>query len=341
MSRYPAREHCPHPRDELQNRLVLGGSFGDRISIAGDHQPGGRHRTFGPAPVLLLGLRVVVVDPQEVGREIPEVDVWHPTPILPDGGASQLKGVRRAPAHGTARIDDRLHSGVLILRSMPEVILDDQTLWGMLPAARPVGAAVHHHRRMRIEPPQDLGQWPAGRREKELVDVEERDPTRILSMPFEAVLVSQRLSGDEGPVLDLDDPGVDLRLELRAPVVAASVVVEVEALDALDAVKAHPLRQVARLVAEDRADRERDRRPRAERRRPALPAVAGPTAPVPGPGRSFPEWGRRELSQPFLHRVFDEVGWLLAVVRLASIAVSSGANWTMVSSLTASTGNGS
>src|SRR5262249_39672126 len=79
-----------------------------------------------------------------------------------------------------------------------------------------------------------------------------------------AVFVGGHLPWLERPALNLDDPGVDLRRELGAPVVGASVVVEVEALHSLDAVEAHPLRQVAGFVSEDGADRQRGPRPGAE-----------------------------------------------------------------------------
>src|SRR5215210_1373250 len=145
-------------------------------------------------------------------------------------------------------------------------------------------------------------------------------------MVLEAVLIGAELRGDEWPMLDLDDPGFDLGLEHRAPLVGAAIVVEVEALDALKAVERHPLRQIASLVAEDRTDRERDRRPRAERRRPALSEVAGPPAPVPGLGGALPDRRRHQFPQPLIHRTADEVGSPPAGARAASIFLSSGAN---------------
>src|SRR5215210_8580509 len=115
---------------------------------------------------------------------------------------------------------------------------------------------------------------------------------------LQAVVVGTPLPGHERPVLDLDDAGFDLGLERRAPVVGAAVVVEVEALDALDAVEGDPLRQVARLVAEDRADREGDRRACAEGAGPALPDVAELARPVAQSGSTRPDARRSRFPQP-------------------------------------------
>src|SRR5215210_4880924 len=113
---------------------------------------------------------------------------------------------------------------------------------------------------------------------------------------LQAVVVGTPLPGHERPVLDLDDAGVDLGLERRAPVVGAAVVVEVEALGALEAVERDPLRQVAGLVAEDRADREGDRRACAEGAGPALSHVAELASPGLDATGSRRSPGRRELS---------------------------------------------
>src|SRR5262249_15234460 len=82
------------------------------------------------------------------------------------------------------------------------------------------------------------------------------------------------------------------------PVVARVVLVEVEAFDSLPQVERDPLRQVARLVPEDRADRE-GHRPAAAEIRPAVDQpladpdqalriqLSSPTY-FPGPGTTLP-----------------------------------------------------
>src|SRR5262245_48338699 len=100
-------------------------------------------------------------------------------------------------------------------------------------------------------------------------------------MSLQAVPICEPLPRNEREMLDVDDPRLDLRCELGPPVVTAAVVVEIEALHALDAVEADPLGQVWGLVAEDPADREADRRAGPERRPPALAHV--PHLPAPAP----------------------------------------------------------
>src|SRR5262245_51169644 len=98
-------------------------------------------------------------------------------------------------------------------------------------------------------------------------------------MTFEAVVVGLHLT--LRPVGHLDYSGRDLRRQRRTPVVAAQVVVEVEAFDALQAMEGHPLGEVASLVEEDRADGQLDRRTRSQRARPARTQIADAAIGVP------------------------------------------------------------
>src|SRR5215210_6375514 len=146
---------------------------------------------------------------------------------------------------------------------------------------------------------------------------------------LQAVVVGTPLPGHERPVLDLDDAGVDLGLERRAPVVGAAVVVEVEALGALEAVEGDPLRQVAGLVAEDRADREGDRRACTEGAGPALPDIvelASPSFDATGPRH---DRGGHELSETSRH----------SACRFARRSLSSWSNRRIVLSHTVSGGS--
>src|SRR5262249_39333339 len=196
--------------------------------------------------------------PQEVRRVGNPDHLARRAPILPDGFASQLKLVRRGPAqHRAARIDDRLHPAVtcVLIYITPEVVLGDQTVRWLLPAVGPVCPPVHHHAWTGVEAAQDLRQRPAGGGEQELVDVDERDPAGLGSMTLDAVRVGAPLSGNEGPSENLDYPRCDLWLQLNTPVVAAPVVIQIEALHTLNAMETHPLCQVASFVSEDRAHR--------------------------------------------------------------------------------------
>src|SRR5262245_614433 len=223
-----------------------------------------------------------MIDPQEVGRRLPDRELDRAM-VLPDGGTAEPKVVGGSPSNDTAGIDDRLHLAipVVFIGGPHHVVLDHQALGRLLPAAAPVNPPVRHHSRVGVEAAQELGQAPSRGREEELVAVDEGDPASLVAVAPQAVLVGAQLAGHERPVLDLDDSGLDLRLQLRAPAVRAAVVVQIEALHTLDAVKAHPFRQVARFVPEDGANREPNRRPRAERSRPACPDVAEPAGPIP------------------------------------------------------------
>src|SRR5690349_8709276 len=144
-------------------------------------------------------------------------------------------------------------------------------------------------------------------------------------MVLEAVLVGAKLGGLEGPVLYLDDPRLDFRLELRAPVIRAAVVVKVETLYTLEAVERHPFRQIASLVPKDGTDRKGNRGARAERGRPALPAVARPASPIPDPAGAGKQGSGRDAFAALRHRAAGDAV-LVPPARIESISLSRGMN---------------
>ena len=69
----------------------------------------------------------------------------------------------------------------------------------------------------------------------------------------QAVVVGLELAGDVRPVVQDHEAVLDVGLEHVEVVVRAEVVVEVEALDAHEAVELEPFGEIVRLVAVDRA----------------------------------------------------------------------------------------
>jgi hypothetical protein len=107
---------------------------------------------------------------------------------------------------------------------------------------------------------------------QEFVDVDEGNPARVPPVPPQAVRVCRQLPRVLRPSFQFDTARVGR--ERIAPTIRRPVLVQVEAIDSLGQMKIDPFGQVPRLVAEDRADR--------QRYRPASAEVGGlPDKPLP------------------------------------------------------------
>ena len=106
---------------------------------------------------------------------------------------------------------------------------------------------VHTDAREVLEVTQHFGDGASTGREEELVGVDERDPPNI-GVGRETVIDRLVLATLAVPLLDRDDPAIDVWREHLLVLVRAPGVVQEEALDTHEQVELDPLAQVRRLV---------------------------------------------------------------------------------------------
>ena len=106
--------------------------------------------------------------------------------------------------------------------------------------------------------PEHVGQRRRFRREQELVQIDERQPARATAGSPQRIRVGPALAALTArgrTVEDRHDTRANPWLNDLLAAIGAAVVVEEELLDAYEPMKLDPLRQVVRLIFEDRAGR--------------------------------------------------------------------------------------
>src|SRR5207244_3890234 len=87
---------------------------------------------------------------------------------------------------------------------------------------------------------EDFGDRLATRREQELVEVDERDPSSLAAMGAQTVVIGSELAWRHGPIHELDDALLDVRIDYLSMLVSAVVVVQEETLYSHEAMELDP-----------------------------------------------------------------------------------------------------